>query len=74
MDAKDKQLREEARKNADLVADLEKASAEVEKLEGDMDTQRRLAVDLVTERNKERVTFESTLEEKKVELESALVK
>ena len=74
MDAKDEQLREEVRKNADPVADLEKALAEVEKLEEDMDTQRRLVVNLVTERNKERAAFEASLEEKKAELESALAK
>lgn len=73
-DAKDEQLREEVPKNAGLVADLKKALAKVENLEEDMHTQRRPAVDLVTERNKERATFEATMEEKKDELEYALTK
>ena len=74
MDTKDEQLREEVCKNAGLVADLEKASAEVEKLDEEVDTQRRLAVDLVSTMKKERAAFESTLGEKKAELESALAK
>ncbi|XXG41271.1 hypothetical protein AAC387_Pa01g1768 [Persea americana] len=72
LDVKDEQLREEARKNAGLVADLEKASAEVERLDGEVERQSRLAVDLVTAMNQERAAFQSALEEKKAELESAM--
>ena len=74
LDVKDEHLREEGRKNAGLVADLEKASAEVERLDVEVERQSKLAVDLVTTMNKERVAFQSALEETKAKLESALVK
>ncbi|XXG51063.1 hypothetical protein AAC387_Pa02g4923 [Persea americana] len=54
LEAKDKQLREEVSKSANLAVDLEKAQAEVEQLEVDVHLLRRANVDLVTERNKER--------------------
>ena len=74
LDTRDKQLREEARKNAGLVTDLEKASTEVERLDEEVERQSRLAVDLITTVKQERAAFEFTLEEKKAELVSALVK
>ena len=74
LDVKDEQLREEASKNAGLVTDLEKASAEVERLDVEVERQSRLAVDLVTTMNQERAAFQSALKEKKAELEFALVK
>ena len=54
MVAKDEQLKEEERKNADLVADLEAATVEVDRLNGKVDRQARLAADLVTVMNQQK--------------------
>ena len=66
--AKDEQLKEKACKNADP----EMATAEVDRLKAEVDTSVRLAVDLVSTLEKQRVESKSTLEEQKAELESAL--
>ena len=72
--AKDEQLWEGAQRNAILVTDLEKASAEVDRLTVDLAEQSRLAVDLSTTIKEERAALEATLKEKAAELESALAK
>ena len=72
MDPKDEQLKEDVHKKADLVTDLEEVTAEVDRLNDEVDKQARLAVDLVTTMNQQNVEYESALEEKKAEFESTL--
>ena len=60
------------RKNAGLVTDLETATAEVDKLKAEVDTQVMLAIDLVSTLEKQRAESKSALEEQKAKLESAL--
>ena len=72
LDAKDEQLKEEVRKKADLVTDLEEATAELDKLNDEVDKQARLVVDLVATMNHQKAEYESALEEQKAKFESAL--
>lgn len=71
-DAKDEQLREEVHKNTALAANLETETPEVDKLKTEVQTQVRLAVDLISERNKERDGAKSALEEQNAGYEAAL--
>ena len=70
--AKDKQLKEALRKNADLVPDHETTMAEVDRLKAEVENQVRLSVDLVSTLEKQRAESKSALEEQKAELKSAL--
>ncbi|XXG62274.1 hypothetical protein AAC387_Pa05g0664 [Persea americana] len=70
--SKDKQLKEKVRKNTGLVADLDTATAEGDRLNVEVETQVRLAIDLVSTLEKQRDESKSTLQEQKAELKSAL--
>ena len=70
--AKDQQLQEEVRRNVILVADLETAEAEINKLKAEMEVQEKLAVDLVETLEKHIAESKSALEKQKVELEEKL--
>ena len=72
LDAKDERLQEEVRKNADLAADFEDETAEVDRRHGEVDKQARLAVDLITTMNRLRAEHKSALEAQKAESEFAL--
>ena len=58
-------MKEEAHKNADL----ETTTAEVDRLKAEVDTQVRLAVNLVSTLEKQRAESKSALEEQKAELD-----
>ena len=72
MHAKDQQLHEEVRRNVILVADLDTVVAEISRLKAEIETQEKLAADLVATLQKQSAESESALEKQKVELEEKL--
>ena len=61
-------MQEEVRKNVDLVADLDTAVAEINRLKGEMEVQEKLVANLVATLEKQSVESEFALEKQKVEL------